>query len=72
VGVDGAGGAGAELNDELLPAKELEYVLEQRPYTSRPALQANSLIGSCQHILCNQVCAEFCGTNHHESMQLQR
>jgi hypothetical protein len=42
VGVDGAGRAGAELNNKLLPAKESEYVLEQRPYTSHLALQANS------------------------------
>jgi hypothetical protein len=42
VGVDGAGRAGAELDDELLPAKELEYVLERRPCTLRSTLQANS------------------------------
>jgi hypothetical protein len=28
VGVDGAGRAGAELDDEFLPAKVLEYVLK--------------------------------------------
>ena len=38
--VDGAGRAGAELVAWLLPAKELEYVFERRPYTSRSALQA--------------------------------
>jgi hypothetical protein len=42
VGVDGAGRAGAELDDEFLPAKVLEYVLEWHPCTSRSALQANS------------------------------
>jgi hypothetical protein len=42
VGVDGAGRAGAELDDEFLPANVLEYVLERRPCTSRSALQANS------------------------------
>ena len=42
VGVDGAGRAGAELDDEFLPAKVLEYVLERSPCTSRSALQANS------------------------------
>jgi hypothetical protein len=42
VGVDSAGRAGAELDDEFLPAKVLEYVLEQRPSTLRSALQANS------------------------------
>ena len=42
VGVDGAGRAAAELDVELLPAKELEYVLERRPCTSRSALQAYS------------------------------
>jgi hypothetical protein len=42
VGVDGVGRAGAELDDELLPAKELEYVFEQYPCTSCSALQANS------------------------------
>jgi hypothetical protein len=35
VGVDGAGRAGAELDDEFLPAKVLEYVLERRSCTSR-------------------------------------
>jgi hypothetical protein len=40
--VDGAGRAGAGLDDELLPAKELEYVLERRPCTSHSALQASS------------------------------
>ena len=38
--VDGAGRAGAELVAWLLPAKELEYGFEQRPCTSRSALQA--------------------------------
>ena len=38
--VDDAGRAGAELVAELLPAKELGYVFERRPYTSRSALQA--------------------------------
>jgi hypothetical protein len=33
VGVDGAGRASAELDDEFLPAKVLEYVLERRPST---------------------------------------
>jgi hypothetical protein len=33
--VDGAGRAGAELDDEFLPAKVLEYVLERRSCTSR-------------------------------------
>jgi hypothetical protein len=42
VGVDGAGRAGAELDDEFLSAKVLEYVLEWRPCTSRSALQANT------------------------------
>jgi hypothetical protein len=42
VGVDGAGRAGAELDNEFLPAKVLEYVLKRRPCTSRSALQANS------------------------------
>jgi hypothetical protein len=42
VGVDGAGGECAELDDEFLPAKVLEYVLERRPSTSRSALQENS------------------------------
>lgn len=42
VGVGGAGRAGAELDVELLPAKELEYVFERRPCTSRSALQAYS------------------------------
>jgi hypothetical protein len=41
VGVDGAGRAGAELDDEFLPAKVLEYVLEWRPCTLCLALQAN-------------------------------
>jgi hypothetical protein len=41
-GVDGAGRAGAELDDEFLPAKVLEYVLEWRPCTSRSTLQENS------------------------------
>jgi hypothetical protein len=41
VGVDGAGRASAELDDEFLPAKVLEYVLERHPCTSRSALQAN-------------------------------
>jgi hypothetical protein len=41
VGVDGAGRAGAELDDEFLPAEVSEYVLEGRPCTSRSALQAN-------------------------------
>ena len=38
--VDGAGRVGAELVAGLLPAKELEYGFEQRPCTSRSALQA--------------------------------
>ena len=38
--VDGAGRAGAELVAGLLLAKELEYVFERRPCTSRLALQA--------------------------------
>jgi hypothetical protein len=42
VGVDGAGREGAELDDEFLPAKLLEYVPVRRPCTSRLALQANS------------------------------
>jgi hypothetical protein len=42
VGVDVVGRAGAELDDEFLPAKVLEYVLERRPCTSRSTLQANS------------------------------
>jgi hypothetical protein len=42
VGVDGAGRASAELDDEFLPAKVLEYVLERRSCTWRSALQANS------------------------------
>jgi hypothetical protein len=42
VGVDGAGRAGAELDDEFLPTKVLEYVLERHPCTSRSSLQANS------------------------------
>jgi hypothetical protein len=41
-GMDGVGRAGVELDDKLLPPKELEYVFERRPYTSRSALQANS------------------------------
>jgi hypothetical protein len=41
VGVDGVGRAGAELDDEILPAKVLEYVLERCPCTSRSALQEN-------------------------------
>jgi hypothetical protein len=41
-GVDGAGGAGAEPDVDLCPAKELEYGFERRPYISRLALQANS------------------------------
>jgi hypothetical protein len=40
VGVDGAGTAGAELDVELCPAKELEYCFERRPFTSRSALRA--------------------------------
>ena len=40
--VDGAGRAGAELDVRLCPAKELVYVLNRRPYTSRSALQAYS------------------------------
>jgi hypothetical protein len=42
VGVDGSGRDGAELDDEFLPAKVLEYILERRPCISRSALQANS------------------------------
>jgi hypothetical protein len=42
VGVDGAWRAGAELDDEFLPTKVLEYVLAWRSCTSRSALQANS------------------------------
>jgi hypothetical protein len=42
VGVDGPGRGGAERDDEFLPAKVLEYVLERRPCTSRSALQENS------------------------------
>jgi hypothetical protein len=42
VGVDGAGRTGAELDDEFLPAKVLEYVLDWCPCPSRSALQANS------------------------------
>jgi hypothetical protein len=38
--VDGACRAGAELVAGLLPAKELEYVFERQPCTSRSALQA--------------------------------
>jgi hypothetical protein len=37
--MDGTGRAGAELDDEFLPAKVLEYVLEQRPSNSHSALQ---------------------------------
>ena len=40
--VDGAGRAGAELGAGLRPAKELVYVFERRPCTSRSALQAYS------------------------------
>ena len=40
--VDGAGRGGAELDVGLRPAKELVYVLDQRPCTSRSALQAYS------------------------------
>ena len=40
--VDGAGRAGGMLDVELRPAKELVYVLDRRPYTSRSALQAYS------------------------------
>jgi hypothetical protein len=72
VGVDGAGRGGAELDDEFLPAKVLEYVLELCPCTLRLALQANSNNWSCQHILYNQGCPEFRGSNHHESVPLQR
>ena len=39
---DGVGLAGAELDAELRPAKELVYVLERHPWTSRLALQAYS------------------------------
>jgi hypothetical protein len=42
VGVDGVARASAELDDELLPTKELEHVFEQHPCTSCSALQANS------------------------------
>jgi hypothetical protein len=38
--VDGACRAGTELVAGLLPAKELEYIFERRPCTSRSALQA--------------------------------
>jgi hypothetical protein len=38
--VDGVGGVGAELIAAPLPAKELGYVFERRPCTSRSALQA--------------------------------
>ena len=40
--VDGAGRAGCEVGVGLRPAKELVYVLDRRPYTSRSALQAYS------------------------------
>jgi hypothetical protein len=40
--VDGTGRVGAELDVGLCPAKELVYVLDRRPYTSRSALQAYS------------------------------
>jgi hypothetical protein len=42
VGVDGAWRACVELDDEFLPAKVLEYVLEWCSCTSRSVLQANS------------------------------
>jgi hypothetical protein len=42
VGVDGAGRVGAELDNEFLPTKVLEYVVERCPGTSHSALQANS------------------------------
>jgi hypothetical protein len=42
VGADGTGRVGAEMDDEFLPTKVLEYVLERRPCTSRSALQANT------------------------------
>ena len=40
--VDGAGRAGAELDAGLRHAKELVYVFDQCPCTSRSALQAYS------------------------------
>jgi hypothetical protein len=40
VGMDGAGRAGAKIDVELRPAKELEYVFEWRPCTSRSMLLA--------------------------------
>ena len=40
--MNGAGRVGAELDVGLLPAKELVYVLDRRPCTSRSALQAYS------------------------------
>ena len=40
--VDGAGRGGAELDVGLGPAKELAYVLDRCPFTSRSALQAYS------------------------------
>ena len=40
--VDGAGRSGAEMDAGLRPAKELVYVVDRRPCTSRSALQAYS------------------------------
>jgi hypothetical protein len=40
--VDGVGRAGAEVDVGLRHAKELVYVLDRRPCTSRSALQAYS------------------------------
>jgi hypothetical protein len=42
LGVEGAGLEGVELCVEPRPAKELVYVFDHRPYTSRLALQAYS------------------------------
>jgi hypothetical protein len=71
VGVDGAGRASAELDIELHPAKEFEYVFKLRFCTSRSVLQACSKKWSYLHIHYNQVYPEFRGSNHHENVPLQ-
>jgi hypothetical protein len=50
VGVDGAGRGSAELDDEFLPAKVLEYVLERVPALRVQLRKQTQTIGSCQHI----------------------
>jgi hypothetical protein len=68
LGVKGAGLEGVELCVKPRPAKELVYVFDRRPYTSRSTLQAYSKMWLYQNNPYNQVYPEFPCSNHHKNV----